>query len=354
MLNQDTSVPPTGENDSGMTSDTGVSYESSVDTGTMDANPTETSSGSGSDANTVPQSLSDVVSGALSGKGDSSTSGQSDTQKSKTDLVDPKAEPSKDQQQKDGASQEDIPTEFHKHPAWQRLKTQRDEARAEIDQYRSDSQEYKVITGYMQQNSIAAEDVAETLQWLALKNSDPIKFGEMIVGLANQFQESMGLVLPKEIQSRVETGEISEEDAKALARAQAEARLYKNRNSEQAQREAAQREAAIQTQNQKQMADAVNEWAKQISGRDPDYQAKHQLVQSEIRAYIQQFGMPKDVATAIKYADAAYKSVTEHLVGILPKRKPNSPAPQGGRQVETNFVPKSLEDVVSHALAGGS
>lgn len=324
-----------------------------------DANPNspEPSSSSESDAKSAPKSMTDVVSAALAGKEGSSTSGQQPAdQKSKAGLADPKAaQQPKGQPQgkKDGEGQDEIPQEFHKHPAWQKLKKQRDEYRTQVDQFRSDSQEYQVITGFMQEHSIAAEEVAETLQWLALKNSDPVKFGQMIVDLAAQFQEGMGLVLPKELQARVDAGEITEEDAKELARSKAEANLYKTRTEQQTRQQSSQREIQARQQLGQAMAETVNNWEKQIQARDPDYQAKRRLVQSEIRAYIQQYGMPKDTASALKYAEAAYKAVSEHLAGVLPKRKPNDPTPQGGKQVETNFVPKSLEDVVSHALSGG-
>lgn len=323
-----------------------------------DANPNsaESSSNSESDAKSAPKSMSEVVSAALAGKEGSSTSGKQPVdQKSKAGQADPKAAAAdkKAAGAKDGDGQDDIPQEFHKHPAWQKLKKQRDEARAEVDQFRSDSQEYNVITGFMQEHGIEATEVAETLQWLALRNQDPVKFGQMIVDLAAEFQEGMGLVLPKDLQARVEAGEITEEDAKELAKSKAEAKLYKDRSIQTTQQTQTQRETEAKKQLGQQMATTVNNWEKQIQTRDPDYQAKRRLVQSEIRAYIQQYGMPKDAAGALKYAEAAYKAVSEHLAGVLPKRKPNDPAPQGGKQVETNFVPKSLEDVVSHALSGG-
>lgn len=320
-------------------------------------NPTEPSSSSENDAKSVPKNLTDVVSAALAGKEGSSTSGQQSVdQKSKAGIADPKAaqQPKGTEQgKKDGDGQDEVPQEFHKHPAWQKLKRQRDEYRTQVDQFRSDSQEYQVITGFMQEHSIEPAEVAETLQWLALKNSDPTKFGQMIVDLAAQFQEQMGLVLPKELQARVEAGEITEEDAKELARSKAEANLYKTRTQQQTQQQNSQREIQARQQLGQVMADTVNNWEKQIQARDPDYQAKRRLVQSEIRAYIQQYGMPKNAPEALKYAEVAYKAVSEHLAGVLPKRKPNDPTPQGGKQVETNFVPKSLEDVVSHALSGG-
>jgi len=350
-------TPSSGDGQSGGTPSEGASPPQG-DQPKTDANPItpEPSSGSESDAKTAPKSMADVVSAALAGKEGSSTSGQKPVdQKSKAEAVDPEAKLSPEegpQGKKDGEGQDEIPQEFHKHPAWQKLKKQRDEYRTQSDQFRSDSQEYQAITGFLQEHSIAAEEVAETLQWLALKNSDPMKFGQLIVDLAAKFQEGMGLTLPQELLSRVNAGEITEEDAKELAKSRAEANLYRTRTEQQLQQQSSQRELQARQQLGQAMASTVNNWEKQVQARDPDYQAKRRLVQSEIRAYIQQYGMPKDTATALRYAEVAYKAVSDHLAGVIPKRKPNDPAPQGGRQVETNFVPKSLADVVSHALSG--
>lgn len=332
-----------------------VQTDQSGQTQGTDANPnsTESPSGSGTDAKTDPaKSLTDVVSDALkAGKGASSPSeGQPVGQKLKAGQTDPKA--SGQPGQKDGGA-EDVPQEFHKHPAWQRLKKERDTARADVERYRKDSDEFNAVTGYMQEHNIAVEEVAEALQWMALRNTDPAKFGQMIIDLAAQVQESMGLVLPKELQARVESGEITEEDAKALARAKAEANLYKQQSTTQAERQNTQKQADQQRQTAEQMATTVNQWERQIQQTDPDYGRKKRLVETEIRSYIQQFGMPKNPQQALKYAQVAYEEVTKTLGGLLPQKKPNNPTPSGGKQVETTYTPKSLEDVVSHALTGG-
>jgi hypothetical protein len=349
MIVEETPVPSTGGNEESP-GDSGTQNQP----GTTDANPvTEPSSSSESDAKSGSESLSDIVSKALEDKGESSTSERPDDQKSKeAGKADPKAEKAEGEGEVEG--KDEIPQEFHKHPAWQRLKKERDEARSSVDQYRQDSEDFGAITGFMGEHNIAPEEVAETLHWLAMRNADPVGFGMKIVELANQFQESMGLILPKELQDRVEAGELTEEDAKAIARSKAEATLYKNRSEQQLTQERSQRDMQSRKALGQQMANTVNNWEKQIQTRDPDYQAKRRLVQSEIRAYIQQYGMPRDTAGALKYAETAYKAVTEHLAGVLPQRKPNNPAPTGGKTVETIFAPKSLEDVVSHALTGGS
>lgn len=302
--------------------------------------------------------MADIVSDALKGdKGATSTSEKkAGDQKSKAGQVDPKAadKAKAEAAAAKGEGKEDIPKEFHKHPAWQKLKTQRDEARADSDRYKTDSEEFGAITGFMQQHNIGAEEVAETLQWLAVKNTDPVKFYNMLSDWKAKFDTEMGFTLSKELQARVDAGEISEVDARALSKSQAEAALLKNMGKQATERTAAQQDADKAKTLQTQMSSTVNEWEKQIQVKDPDYQHKKRLVQSEIRSYIQQYGMPKSPQQALKYATVAYETITEQLGGMLPQRKANSPTPQGGRQAETQFVPKSIMDVVSHELSGGS
>ena len=142
-------------------------------------------------------------------------------------------------------------------------------------------------------------------------------------------------------------------NAASTSKTRATNKLLQETAQAKAQREAQQSEAEAANNLRKQMATTVNQWEQTILAKDPDYGRKQRLVQAEIRAYIQQYGMPKDPQMALKYAVTAYEEVTKHLQGILPEKRPNTPTPQTGRQTETTFVPKSLEDVVSHALTGG-
>lgn len=328
---------------------------------TTDANPNpeQPSSTPGSDAKADSQkNMASVVEAALKGeKGASSPSEKQPVgQKPKVGEVDPKAAAGDkkpgDKKIEDGKDAE-IPKEFHKHPAWQKLKSQRDELRVEAEKYKSDAVEFQAITGFMQQHDIQPEQVANIMHLIVLQNTDPVKFYETVAGFKGELDAKMGLVLPADLQARVDAGEISEEDAKALNSSKAQAKLLKDRQTETTERNRTREAQTNQRQTLEAMANTVNKWEEQIQTRDPDYPAKREFVQAEIRAYIQQAGMPKTVQHAVKYAELAYETVTKRLTGVLPQRKPNSPTPQTGRQTETTFVPKSVEDVVSHVLQGG-
>lgn len=318
-----------------------------------DANLSEQPSSSETDAKTQePKSLSDVVERAL--KGETEASSPSEQPK------DPKSEADKPDPEKGGGKpgledvgEDGIPKEFHKHPAWQRLKKERDDARVEIEQYRGDSQEFRAITGFMQQHNITSEEVAETMTWLALRNTDPSKFATAIINLADQIRADMGMVLPPELQERVDAGEISETDAKAWMKTQAENRMLKTQSQRQTEAHAEREQSEAVTRLAKQMQDAVNTWEKEIQKVDLDYGRKRQLVQRTMRSFIQEYGWPKSAEQALKYAKVAHDQVTKELNGMLPPRKENNPKTPEGKQVETDFKPNSLEDVVSHVLQGG-
>lgn len=324
----------------------------SSDQADANTNQTEPTSSSESDAKSSPEaSLSSVVEKALKdgkeGTSPSVTKPQVD-QKSKGVPADPKAAQAKVDTQAD-----DIPKEFHKHPAWVRMKNERDKARSEVEQYKTSAEEFGIVTGYMEENNIPVDEVVEALRWLALKNNDPVAFMDTLSKFKAEFDEEMGMVLSPELQARVESGEISEEDAKELQRSKAEARLYKDRETQRAVKSRESKAEDDKTELANKMAQTVNEWQKGIVLKDPDYAVKHDLVEAKIRAFIQLNGMPKDPQQALRYAQVAYDQVTKKLNEIAPKRKPNTPTPQTGRQTETQFVPKSLEDVVSNVLSGG-
>ena len=355
-LDQDAVTPTAGQETVSTDQGSNTQDQSGSDQ-SADANQTSTeqSSTSEQDAKSqAPKSLSDVVLAAMKGgkEGSSSSEGQSGN-KAKTGQVDPNAEAKAAAEKGDGS---DVPKEFHKHPAWMRMKSERDAARAEVEQfkqYQSDAQEFQVITGFMSENGIEASEVAETLQWLALRNTDPVEFYKRFSALKDEMDEQMGYTLPPDLQERVDAGEISEEDARALNKAKAEANLHKNRSQQQAERHTTQQTAQQQTALARQMSSTVNQWEKQIQTKDPDYLTKKPFVQDKIRSYIQLYGMPGNSEMALKYALKAYQEVSQSLGSLMPAKKANSPTPQTGKQVETKFTPKSVEDIVSHLLQGG-
>lgn len=318
----------------------------------QDANTSspETPSTSEPDAKSKPQDLSSVVEAALKGKGAPSPSEKPPVDpKLKAGDQDPKAAKAAGE-----GTDADIPKEFHKHPAWQKLKNQRDQARADVERYKGDSDEFQAITGFMAQHEIRPEQVADIMHLIVLQKNDPVKFYETVAGFKEELDQKMGFALPKDLQDRVAAGEINEEDAKELNRAKAEKKLIEQTRAEQAQRSQARTAEDAEKQIRQQCADVVNQWEKGISARDLDYGRKQRLVQSEIRSYIQQYGAPKSPEQALKYAQVAYEEITKQLTGILPEKKPNLPTPQTGRNSESKFAPKSVEDVVSNILLGGS
>lgn len=317
-------------------------------------NPAESPSTSEPDAKTSPaESLSSVVENALkAGKGASSPSDKNlpADPKAKAGQVDPKAAQPGNQD----PNAAEIPKEFHKHPAWIRMKGERDEARKEVETYKAAAEDFSIVTGFMDENAIEVNDVVEALQWLAFRNNDPAKFYELVSNFKAELDAEMGLgALPKELQDRVDAGEISEEDARTLQKTQAENKMLKTHRQQTTERNTQKQTQQQIAQLGQQMAKTVNDWEKTVLAKDPDYQAKREMVNTEIRAYIQQYGMPKSAAHALKYATTAYDQVTKRLAALLPQRKPNNPTPQTGRQTDSQFVPKSVEDVVSNILSGG-
>src|SRR3546814_8944505 len=63
-------------------------------------------------------------------------------------------------------SDAEIPAEFHKHPAWQRLIRERDENKGAAEQFRQ-------ITGFMDKHGLSPAEAAEGFTVMAMIKVDP-------------------------------------------------------------------------------------------------------------------------------------------------------------------------------------
>lgn len=329
----------------------------------MDAN-TPGASSQPEDAKTdsqKPKAASDIVADVLKATGDSSPQGSSDGQKPDAAKTGDKANDPQGQDAKTGDDDEGIPQEFHNHPRWKKLQTQRDEARKELTELKrqvgavsQDAEDFRTLSTFMDTHDIAAEEVAETLQWLALRNSDPVAFYKKFSDLKAEMDLQFGAVLPQDLQDRVNAGEITEDDAKRIVQAEAQTKMSQAQSQRITERQQNQNRQSQLAQLRTIMKNTVNDWEKQQMAKDPDYKAKQPFVVDAIRSLAMQYGPPRNAQEALKYAEIAYSEVTKRMTSALPQKKPVSPSPQGSKQVQIVAQPKNATDIVTNILAAGA
>lgn len=360
-----TSVPPTEDKTE---DDGGVSQETQVDVGSLesstseqdDNNSTESSGvGTNDDKSEQEEKPEDFVAKVLEAQEDSSTSSEDDSNQeagtksdadtddqTRDDEINAKTAEGEDQTAK---ADEEIPDKFSDHPAWKRIISARDDAEKQVEALQGDATSFQQIASYMETNRIPAEELLESMQLLALRNSNPEEFYQKVfVDLKDQMDQQLGFVLSPELQGRVDQGLITQEDAIAQSRAIAKANFYKDQVNVEKTVRARDQETRQQEQvvdQTKQSEQAVNAWETSIRSSDPDYDIHLKpFVEDRLTALLTQHrkqGTSITPEVAVQLAENAYKTVVERYKAGAPKRKAMTPGPKtGGVSKVGNNIPE--------------
>lgn len=250
------------------------------------------------------------------------------------------------------------PLPFHNHPRFKKVIRQRNELRDEVkavgeerDQYRQGHEQFGAIQGFMQQNKLQVQDVSQALKIAAAINNDPAKAAEMLQPIVQRLHQYTGEVLPDDLKQRVESGELSEQDARELVKTRNEnARL--NRQSQQQSQQFEQSRRTEATQRvQAAMADAANREQDQIAKSDPDYEKKAPLVRDKLAVLIPQ-RQPKSAEEAAALVREAHKAVTKQLSSMVPRReiRPGPSSTESGKSRTAPREPETMQEAIAQAM----
>lgn len=240
----------------------------------------------------------------------------------------------------------DLP--FHNHPRWKQVLEERNALQAPAENYRK-------ITDYMEATGLQATEVAEGFEIMGLlKSGDPANLAKARDWFADRLQalnESLGDVLPADLQAKVEAGLVEEETARELSRTRAAALRLETQNTTRTAQDEEARAASEATTQAVAMSTAVQGWEDGIKAKDPDYSDKKaSLVENQCRAIIQKVGRsPANPEEALSLVQRAYSEVNESLKAFVPKPKPVIPAPNG-LSARAAVAPKTLREAIAAAV----
>ena len=129
---------------------------------------------------------------------------------------------------------------------------------------------HTAIVQYCNQNNITQEQFSQALEVQALLNSNPTEALKRLLPIVESLQGFVGDRLPKDLQERVDAGNIELADAKELAQLRAQVQFGKG-SIEQIQRNQQERHQAEQ---QRAMTTAVDGWTQSKFKNDPDFRVK--------------------------------------------------------------------------------
>lgn len=317
---------------------------------TQDAKPAAESSDAGEVAN-QPKSALEAVKIALA---KSAEAGDSTAPVAKTEST-AEAKPEDGDGKTEDADETKLP--FHKHPAWQRMKTERDESRAERDGLKSQlavagekATRFDTLQTMMTEASLDSQEVDNGFAIMAAMKSDPHKALELLRPYWDALCQATGNgELSADIQAEVDAGYVTPERAREIARLRAESDQSRARDARERKAETDRAaNAGLVAANK-----AVDEWETAWRKSDPDYAKKHALVFSELTALASREGPPASADAAFKMAEKARKNVEASLGTIVPKKPAVAVIPSSA-PVTTKRAPASALEAAQQALARGA
>lgn len=228
---------------------------------------------------------------------------------------------------------------------------------ADIERLKPAAESFERIQSFVKKAGLDYEEVNTGFEIMALMKNDPDaayeKLKPIFITLANMVGAG---ALPQDLTEKVRTGQMTEEDARELARHRARTGLTQRRVATQRQTEAtAQQEQAREAQI-KQTLDVITAWETQWKSTDADYAKKSERVKDKMALALTaraQTGKPVTAAEAKSFMDGILKQVNEEIKALLPQQRPQglrpNPSSNSGRQPVAP-APKSMLDAVKAGL----
>ena len=240
------------------------------------------------------------------------------------------AEAPADADAKEGSEDEDEAAEaalpYHKDPRFQRVIRQRATYKARVAQLEPDATRYQNVQRFIEQNGLSNEDAADALVIAGLIKTDPVAAWERLKPIAEQLLSVIGGILPKDLIEKVQAGEMTEEVARELSKARAQAKIATDQRSLDAQRQQHQQATELRTA----VVNAAAEWTSERQAKDPDFAEKEPLLIREIAFLQRSEGVPNTVEGVQRQLAKAYRAVNQVFASRSAASAAGAPASAGG------------------------
>lgn len=250
-----------------------------------------------------------------------------------------------DEKTTDNDDYTDVP--FHKHPRFQHLL--REKKAAEVDAVR-----YRNVESFLERSNLAADEAADGLEIMGLAKTDPVAAWERIKPWVEKVAVAAGVIMPPDLQEKVQQGVMTREAAVEVSKARAQVQ------SVQARQQLADQQAQTRAQREGQQAiiSAATSWEADRQAKDPNFAAKLPALQREIAYLHATEGRPNTPQGVKDQCERAYKAVNAAFrppaAAAQPARKPAVRPVTGGQVAGTTAAePKSTVEIVrAHRRSG--
>lgn len=317
---------------------------------TTDAAPADSST-----AETTPKaepSMLDAVKAAIAPKTEESPASQTPGDKADAEAPDSKTEADPDVHSPEELKALSVKTQRR----IKNLNGRLDAALTENGALKGKADSYDKLNSYIRDTGITNTEANGALQLVAMLRSDPKGARERLMPIMAELDRIVGESdLPAALKQRVQAGYLAEEDARALVRADAAAKLNATRleqtnirNQEQSQ----QREMRTLTES---TISSIETWETTKAKNDPDWHLKRAEVADQVELAIERearkLGRPyfPNPTEAVKLSEDALKRIND-------RNKQFSPRPAeirtvaGGASPRSQAAPKTMLDVVRQSV----
>lgn len=282
------------------------------------------------------------------------------------EVTDKKSESEKQKTEDDGEEEDDngedvaegqkIPYNRFKKVIDQRnqVKEQLSDLTQQVDTYKQGYDQFQAIEGFMSENSLSKEDVAEALHISALMATDPAEAAKLLTPKMQKLQQFTGEILPDDLQEKVDTGEIDEQTARDYARTRNQNRHLQQQTTQQRQAQQQREQQTRQRAVQQEMATAANAAQQALMQSDPDFKVKAPMVRDRLQVLISQ-ERPATAEAAKKLVNQAHADVTKALRNANGGKPDINPSPSSNNAGSSNTSarekePETMQEAISRAV----
>jgi hypothetical protein len=260
---------------------------------------------------------------------------------------------------------------FHSHPRWKQVTGENRTLKEQNAALGDKAQRWDVIDSKFRETGLAVDDVQPLFDGgaalkragtttqevndlmrvgLALKNGDI----QVVQKIAGPVLAALGISLtetmPEHIRKRVEEGALTEEDGRALAIAQRNAKLADTRALRAEAAFSQERNAQVSREMGVKMSNAAAAWEQRVQASDADWSLKAPLIDKAVRELLTQY-QPTTEAHAIRICEMAYERINEAAKAFgAAKRKPAINPVAGGSTSTVAPAPKNLHEHVLRSV----
>lgn len=233
------------------------------------------------------------------------------------------------------------------------LLQERGEARSKADALEPKAKAYDQIADFAKQNRLSSEEVGIVLELGADIRNNPAKAFERLTPIYRKLAETVGAVLPDDLQERVNLGYITKEDAAELAKLRSTTTLHEQRQKEQQQETEQEQRQRQQQAHVDECRKTANAWEAAKKGSDPDWNLKQEEIGRRLKLSLYEGGYPPTQEGVVKMLDGILKEVNDSFARFRPRPAEKRPV-LGTASSRSNAEPKSALEAAELALSARS